>query len=305
MGISGKQGDNVRLAVIAVVVAVFALSLGDAVIKLVSADFPLWQIYVLRSLLAAPVLIAVIGLRGRATSWIPHAPAWAGLRSLLLAAMWVAYYSALPNIQLSVAAAAYYTSPLFITLFSALFTGERVKPAGWFAIALGFVGVLVVLRPDAGAFNAYALLPVAAAILYALAMILTRTKCRHENPMILSLALNLAFIAVGAIASTAILLWAPTPAQIDINPFLLGRWTAMGATEWFAAGVLACVILVGSIGAAIAYQAGPSSTVATFDYSYLAFSVAWGLLFFSEMPDAVTVAGMLCIVVAGLIAIRR
>ena len=59
-----------------------------------------------------------------------------------------------------------------------------------------------------------------------------------------------------------------------------------------------------SVFAAIAYQTGAASTVSAFDYSYLAFSAIWGLLFFAEMPDLLTVTGMAMIATAGIIAAR-
>lgn len=223
----------------------------------------------------------------------------------MLTGMWVAYYAALPNLALSVAAAVYYTLPLFITLFAAVFIGDKVGRAGWSAVFLGFCGVALILRPQADDFNGYALLPLLSAILYALAMIITRTKCRNEHPLVLSLALNVSFVGVGAGAALLIGLWGPSNAGTEIYPFLLGRWIAMGAHEWFAMGLLATAVIIGSVGAAIAYQAGPSSIVATFDFSYLAFAAVWGLLFFTEVPDAITVAGMALIVAAGLLAVRR
>jgi len=67
-----------------------------------------------------------------------------------------------------VAAATLYTLPLFITLFAAVFIGDRIGTKGWVAVFLGFGGVLLILRPEAGGFNAYALLPLVAAILDAL-----------------------------------------------------------------------------------------------------------------------------------------
>jgi drug/metabolite transporter (DMT)-like permease len=167
------SADNLPRAISAILFAVLALSLGDAIIKAISVSFPLWQLYVLRSAIALPVLCIFIGAWSRNTRLLPHSIGWVTVRSLLLALMWVAYYAALPHLQLSVAAAGYYTLPLFITLFSGVFAGERVSAVGWLAIVLGFAGVLVILRPDAEGFNAFALLPLLAAILYALAMLLT------------------------------------------------------------------------------------------------------------------------------------
>jgi drug/metabolite transporter (DMT)-like permease len=297
--------DNFKLAVFSIIFAVLALSMGDAVIKYFSASFSLWQIYVVRSLIAAPILIAVIKFREPTLSLKPVSISWTAIRSLLLGVMWVAYYAALPHIKLSVAAAVFYTIPLFITLFSAVFTGDKVTSKSWLAIVLGFFGVLLIVRPDADGFNAYVLLPLLAAILYAVAMILTRTKCLDENPKILSLSLNITFIGMGIVASLLIAIWDPAESAKNTYPFLIGDWAVLDLSGWLTMSVLAIVIIFGSLFAAIAYQNAPSSVVATFDYSYLAFAALWGLLVFSEVPDALTIVGMVMIAGAGMIAIRE
>jgi len=299
------QGDNIPLAIAVILLTVLALSLGDALIKQTSTSFILWQIFVLRSVIAIPVLLAVIRYRDASMSLIPRVIGWTSLRSLMLTFMWVAYYASLPHLELSIAAAAYYTLPIFITLFSALLTGEKVKRIGWIAIFLGFVGVLLILKPAAGDFNFYALLPLISAILFALAMILTRTKCRDENPLILSFALNISFIVVGLAASLLILPIEEAGPGAPARSFLIGPWIPMGMNEWMAMTLLATSILVGSIGAAIAYQTGPSSIVATFDFAYVGFASIWGLIFFGEVPDVVALIGMTMIVGAGILSVRR
>lgn len=299
-----NRDDNIKLAIAAIIFCVFSLSFGDAIIKLISVSFSLWQIYVLRSLLALPFLMFII-LRTSNLSLIPVSIKWTVIRSLLLAFMWVAYYSALPHIKLSVAAAVYYTIPLFITLFSAIFTGDKVGMKSWLAIFLGFSGVLIIVKPDASGLNVYVFLPLVAAVLYAIAMILTRTKCLYENAKILSLSLNITFIVIGLIASLVLFIWQPAESTTAINQFLFGDWIQLGSKEWLALCVLAIIVVIGSVLAAIAYQNGPPSLIATFDYSYLAFSVLWGFLVFAEVPDLLTITGMIMIVCAGLIAVRE
>ena len=127
---STPQGDRVVLAVVTILFTVLALSFGDAVIKKISTGFVLWQIFVLRSALAIPVLVTAIKVRDRTTGLLPRHSGWTLLRSLLLVTMWVAYYAALPHLDLSVAAAAYYPIPMFIALFSALLIHERVGKLG-------------------------------------------------------------------------------------------------------------------------------------------------------------------------------
>ena len=151
----------------------------------------------------------------------------------MLTFMWVAYYTALPHVDLSVAAAVYYTLPLFITLFAAVFIGERVGVRGWIAVFLGFCGVLLILRPRADDFNGYALLPLTSAVLYAFAMILTRTKCKNESPLVLSFGLNVSMIGVGVVATLFVALWGPSsmnkPCLSGLHPHSLGlEWAQTG-----------------------------------------------------------------------------
>jgi drug/metabolite transporter (DMT)-like permease len=297
--------DNLKLAIGAILLACLALSLGDALIRQSSASFPIWQIFVLRSMIVAPLLIYILRIRDCATPIRPLHPGWALLRSLILVVMWIFYFAALPQMALATAAAAYYTLPIFIILLAAIFLGESMTPSSWMAVVLGFGGTILILEPRAGDFDAYSLLPIAAAICYAGAMTLTRSKCRGEKPLVLSLWLNLCFISVGALATLILSVWQPGTDMVALNPFLLDSWTPMGLGEWRVMAILAGAILVGSLFAAIAYQNGPSSVIAIFDFSYLGFAVLWGLLLFAEVPGARATLGMLLIVIAGIIATRQ
>ncbi len=294
--------DNLRQAVIVIVFTVLTLSLGDAIIKTLSAKLVLWQIFVLRSLVAMPLLLLVLRIKFPGVPLMPASLGWTATRSLMLALMWVAYYAALPHMPLSVAAAAYYTLPLFITLFSAMFIGEPIRLAGWLAVALGFAGMLLIVKPTTDGVNFYILLPLVAAMLFAIAMILTRTKCRNEHPLILSGALNVTFILVGLLFTIyGSLFGDPLPD----SAFTSTEWATIGPEETMAIGILGIAILVASIGTAVAYQNGPASVIATFDFAYVGFAVIWGFVFFREVPDLVSIGGMLLIVIGGIIAVQR
>lgn len=296
--------DNVRLAVASIVVTVLALSLGDAVIKFIASDFSLWQIYVLRSLLAIPPLVALLKWPAPGARLAPVSAGWALFRSFLMVVIWVFYYTSLLYVELSVAASVLYTIPLFITLFSALFTGDRVGVKAWLAVICGFTGVLVIVRPAAEDFNLYALLPLVSAVLFAYAMILTRTKCRDENPKVLALLQNLLFVVTGAVISVVLMLWSPHELAA-VNPFLFGPWAPLGAAQWLVMAALAATVIIGNICGAFAYQNGPSATIAAFDYCYLVFSVVWGLWLFMEIPDLQSAAGMVMIAASGILIVRQ
>lgn len=294
--------DNVPLGVATIVGTVLALSLGDALIKSLGGGggMGVWQLFAVRSALAFPVLLIGALVFLNRTRLVPKSLGWITIRSLLLTAMWIAYCLALPLLPLAVAAAAYYTLPLFIVAFAALFGGETVGRSQWAGVALGFIGILLVLRPDGEAFVWAALLPIVSAILYALAMILTRTKCRNEHPATLALALNATFVFVGVMGLLVGWIF-----PVETTGFLSPVWTTMGSTEWRTTAILAGLILVASVGTAIAYQAAPASTVGTFDFAYVGFALIWGALFFSERPDNVALAGIGLVVIAGVLAVRR
>jgi drug/metabolite transporter (DMT)-like permease len=299
--LNSHQLDAVRPAVVAILFASLALSFGDALIKLTSSNFVIWQIFVLRSALAIPVLLAIFALQPGGVGIRPRQVGWTAMRSLLLVALWVCYYASLPHIDLALAAAMFYTIPIFLALMSMLFIGDRISRNSWIAILLGFSGVLLILRPNASDFNWFALMPVAAAALYASAMIITRTKCRAENPLALALALHLSFIAVGAIAT----IWLRLEQDTGQVGFLMAPWSAMDSMAWVAIGVLAIAALLGSILTAYAYQNAPPSLVGTFDFSYVAFAIIWGVLLFSEIPDLLSGIGIAVIVTAGVLAVRQ
>ena len=291
--------DRTPLAIGLIVGAVLLFSGSDAVLKAVSGDFSLWQIYTIRSAFSVPVLLILLMRAGIGRCFRIARP-WVLLRSLLLVGAWLAYYTALPLIDLSIAATAFYTSPLFIAGLSALVAGESVGKRRSVALATGFAGVLVILRPGADDFSAWTILPIAAAVFYALTALVTRTRCASESPLILGLAVHMSLLVVGIVGSVLIVVLGP----VTSHPFLLGNRTAMDAQDWAVMAGLGVAQGLASAAAARAYQSGSPVVIGTFDYAYLVFAVVWGTMFFSEELGTLTLSGMTLIVVAGLIVLK-
>jgi len=286
------------LGVALIVGSVFLMSFGDAVIKYNSASFTAWQIFALRSTITVPVLAGSMVLLGPGEPLLPKRLRWVALRSVLMVLMWIAYYAALTLISL-------YTAPLFIALLARSLTGERVGPARWLGIVLGFIGVLVVLRPGGDSFSPAVLLPVLAAFLYALSAIVTRAKCSDERPLVLALGLNLGLLGAGLLASAGLMLASPAEGLVVAHPFLLGPWASMGAREWALIAFLALLMVIFATGVAMAYQIAPAALIGTFDYTYVVFAVVWGYVLFAERPDGLAVVGLLLIGAAGVLVASR
>lgn len=298
--VAKSEPEKYAVGVIVIIASVFAMSCSDAVIKYVSSDLPLWQIYVVRSLIAIP-MICFLFFFSNGGKLRPLSMKWTIIRSLCMLFMYIAVYAALPVVSLPVIAAAFYTGPLFITLFSAVIVKEPVGPMRWLAIFLGFIGVLIILRPGSDSFSLVMIIPVIGAILYATTAVITRTKCAQEKPLVLALAMNYALLFGGLVLSGLIALWQPQEAIQTAYPFLFGYWIEMGIFEWSIMLLLAILIVTIAIGLAKAYQSGPLAVIATFDYSYLIFVTGWSIILFSDWPDQRTIIGMLTIAVSGFI----
>jgi drug/metabolite transporter (DMT)-like permease len=282
-----------------ILASVLTMAFADAMVKLVSTNLTIWQIFAARSLVAVPILIVLLLATG--IGFGVRAGQWTIIRSVLLVLCWLAYYASLPVLSLSVAAVAVYTGPIWIALMSAVLIGEPVTARQWGGVLLGFLGVIAILRPGTDAFSWFTLLPLLAAALYALAMVLTRSKCQEEPPLILAFALHSSFLITG-LAATAVL--ALTDLSSDMKaafPFLLGDWGQMGLREWGLMAVLGALSAAYFLGVARAYQIAAPSIIATFDYAYLVSAALWGYVFFFEKPNLFTIGGMISIMAAGLL----
>ena len=301
-----NRPDRVTLGITLIVIAVFLMSVQEGLFKLFSADFSLWQIFTLRGVLAIPLLFIIAVMQGHQRSlWHEALLKWPLLRSLFMTLMFVAMYSAIPFLNLSTVAAGIYTAPVFVTLMSAYIIGEPVSMRGWIAIAMGFCGVLVILQPGADAFSLWAILPVFGGFLYALSNVTTRSKCQSVSPAALALSLNLVLLLVGVAMSATLWFWQPASDLTRASPFLFAQWSFIGASEWGVMLMLAGFTVVIGMALAAAYQSAPPATVATFDYSYLVFMALWDVLFFATAINGKTAIGILLIVSAGLLVMRR
>lgn len=291
------------LAVCTIVFTVFAMSIGDALVKQLGTQSTLgvWQLFLLRSALALPVLVVAGLIAGAKQQALSKPTSWVWLRSALLIAVWIVYYASLPHIPLSVAAAALYTLPLFIVGFSALWTEDTVTKTHAWATVIGFAGVLLVLRPAGDAFSPYALLPILAAMLFALAMVLTRVHCQQEHPLAMAANLHLSFILAGSAGLIALQIMP----GLQTETFLSRPWHSVDAQQWRLLILLAASLLIASVGTALAYQKAPGAIIGTFEFAYVGFAVLWGFVFFGEVPDGLTLAGFALIVTAGILTIRQ
>jgi len=200
-------------------------------------------------------------------------------------AMLCAFY-ALTKIPLADFTALSFTTPLFILLLAALILGERVAPRRWGTVAVGFLGVLVMTRPGAGAFDPNALWVMFMALGIAIAVVLVKKLPPSESQV--TMLTYFCLISMTMSALPAALVWR--------SP------TVMEALLLVAVGTLG----IGSQSLMIrAFRAGEASFVAPFEYSRLLFAAALGFFMFAEAPDPWSYSGAAIIVAATLYLARQ
>lgn len=208
------------------------------------------------------------------------------VRSVLVLLATACMFFALGYMPLADAVAITFVAPLLIVALSAVFLKEAVGPRRWGAVIIGFIGVMVIIRPGAGAFQIAALLPLTCALLYAIFQILTRLISHRSNP------LNMLFYTAvtGAILMTVIV------------PF---SWQTPSNDQWL---MLMAIGLLGGLGhyALIrAYERSETSLVAPFAYTEIIWATLLGFIVFGDFPDIYTFVGTAIIIASGVYILQR
>jgi drug/metabolite transporter (DMT)-like permease len=254
-----------------------------------SAGQTAWARFFLTMMLLLPLLW--INNRGR----IPMPSSAHALRGLLLAATSLFFFWALRYIPLANAAAIFFVEPLILTAISALFLGEPVGPRRIIAVAVGFVGALVVIRPSMEIAGAAALLPLLAAVCFAVYLAITRHQAAAEAPLVTQF-----WICVFAALVLGLAIAFGTYASADVLRASLPSLREAGLL------VLMAVLALVTQGLAIyACRLAPISALAPFQYLEIIGAIILGAIVFGDRPDTITMLGTVTIIGSGLYVFHR
>ena len=301
-----KAMSPATLGALCATIAVVFFSINDVAIKFLSDGYALHQVVLIRSVIGVIVIMFMIA---------PFTAGWGiartrklplhMLRGLCVVFANMTFFLGLAAMPLADAVAIFFISPLLITLASVVFLGESVGPRRWAAIAVGFIGVLVMMRPGTQAFQVASLLPLLAAFFYACIHVLTRKMGGTENAATMAFYIQVMFIIVSVLFFVVVGDGRFGDQSDPSLAFLLRAWI------WPDMGDLPVFLVVG-VGIAVAgylisqaYRVTEASFVAPFEYLALPMSVAWGMVVFAEYPDLWDYVGMALILGAGLFMIWR
>ncbi|MBY5973007.1 DMT family transporter [Ferrimonas balearica] len=281
-----KSADSRAAGLLLMGVGVACLSVNDALAKhLVDRYSPL-QILFLRNIIALPAAVLLTLQIGGPQALRSARPAAHLLRGALWIGATLLFFTSFRYMPLAEATALIFVAPLFITALSALLLHEQVGRRRWIAVLVGFLGVLVIIRPGLDAFQPVSLLPVMTAFVYALLMLSAKWVDPGESVWTMLLYLTGASALLSALLVP--LVWMPLKLE-DLWSFV-------------------AIALFGTAGMTMmtqAFRLAPAAIVAPLDYSGLVWATLLGWLIWREVPDAIAAAGAVLIIGSGLFIIWR
>ena len=294
-----------RRAMFMVLIAVgFAVS-QDAIVKAMSGGYPTWETVCFRGLFATPFFVAWV-LWERVQVWpLPKAWGLVLLRSAILFSAYIAFALSIATLPLANAVAIYFTMPFFVGGLSGWFLSEKVPGYRWAAILMGFMGVLISVRPGSETFQPASLLALYSALGYAVGQMLGRKVSQEVDPLFIGNMQSLFYLFGAGLLGLVI-----TGLHLDATDqhtfaALTKPWATPGTGDIAVLALMGLFSAISSVFFVKAYQAAPASFVAPFEYSAMIWALLYGVVVFHDFPDAWTLAGAAIVVVAGLSMLWR
>ncbi|WP_298429920.1 DMT family transporter [uncultured Jannaschia sp.] len=268
-------------------ITMFVLAVQDGFSRHLAGRYDVTMVVMLRYWFFAALAVTIAWRRGvLRRAWATPRPGLQFARAAILAFEIVVLVWAFVALGLTESHAIFALGPLLVAALSVPLLGERVGPARWGAIGVGFAGVLVILMPDGGVFSPLALVPLGAAFMFALYVVLTRLASRTDSALT-------SFVWTGVVGA------------VLLAPFGLWAWEPMTPADWgWMAGL--CVIAAGAQWLFIlTYEAAEASAVQPFAYLQLVFASAIGVMIFDEVLRPNVAVGAVIVIGAGLFTLWR
>ena len=235
--LDGTEEDRPGLAAGLMLSSLFMLALQDALARLAGEHVSFWQFQALRASCNVLFLtsFAFVVLRGLPPR--PRRPWAVAARVVAMVMATVFFFGGIPKVTIVEMAAGLYTYPIFVTILSALFLGEKVGLRRLSAVLVGAAGAMLILQPGGEDFEWIKLMPIGAGLAYGCNVIITRRWCRGENAVTMAMAIASTFVVIGT-AGCVLLAYYPTPQAFqETFPYFAFGWRE--AAAWvFGATVL-------------------------------------------------------------------
>lgn len=304
---SSATDRNALSGIVFVLGASLAFSINDLVFKLLSGDYPLHQMIFVRSLVAIVLCVAVIvPLAGGRAVLKTRRPKLHVLRGIFVVMSNITLYTGIAVLPLANTIAIFFAAPLMITALSAVLLKETVGPWRWTAVIVGLLGVVCVASPGLSGTSWYNILPVLAALTYAMVQIMTRWMGVTERPVTLFFYNQAVFVTFSIVFGLSFGAGQFANPSVPALDFLFRAWSEPSSRDLGLLVFLGVLSAGGGYLMTLAYSGQPANLIAPFEYSALVLAVIWGVVFFDEVPGLLQSTGICLIVLSGLgVALRE
>lgn len=287
------------------VTGMLIFSLQDIAVKWMGGDYPVLEIVTFRSLVALPLTLLFFRYEGgRGLPTTPQ-PKLEYVRGVFFFLSYTTHFMGLAALPLADVAAIKYSAPLMITLLSVMLLGELVGPRRWLALLVGFLGVLLIVRPGMASFNLGSLFILLSVFFYALATILTRKLQPTDSSATMAYYSSLVYLMATIILAPLLIFIGDFPDAHPSIAFLFRSWSAPSLLDWLIMSGLGLVWAGGMYFLARAYSVAQASDVAPFEYVALPINIMWGFVLWQEVPTWLTLAGASLTLGSGLYILYR
>jgi S-adenosylmethionine uptake transporter len=296
--------DSPLKSIFYVIAGVFIFSLHDVIVKWISGDYPVHEIILIRSCFALIPILFIARMEGglhllRTSHFGAHV-----IRSILFFGAYICFYLSLAALSLAETISLFYSGPIFITILSVVFLGEKVEFRNWIAILVGFFGVIMMLKPSSEMIDPAGFLALLSAFLYAIVSIITRRLGRTENGVSLAFYTTVMYIIYAPIFNLALDYISVNQKSHPSLAFLFREWKIPSQGDLFLFIMIGLFAAVGLYFLSQAYRLGQPSTVAPFEYIFVPLSVIWGYIFWKDTLEPHSIIGMILIIGSGLYIFR-
>ena len=299
-----KMSSNIQGAA-SLVLAIFIFSLQDIAVKWIGGDYPVLEIVVFRSLIALPCTFFFLRYEGRRGLPTTQQSGLEYSRGFFLFLSFTTYMMGLAALPLADVAAIRNSGPLMITVLSVVWLGEKVGPRRWLALMVGFIGVLLIVKPGSATFNLGSIFVLIATLFYALSVMVTRKLQTTDSSATMAYYSSLVYLVIAFILAPLAGVVGEIPNAHPSIAFLFRSWIMPTLLDWVIMCGLGLVWAGGMYFVARAYSLAQASVVALFEYTPLLFNVMWGFVIWREVPTWGTLAGASLTLSSGVYILYR
>lgn len=298
--------SNNALGASAAVTATVCFTLNDVTVKFLSGDFALPQLMFLRAIIAIAVLAGLlISLERPIQKPVPRHRGLLILRGVLMVLANLFFFLGIAVLPLADTVGIFFVCPMIITAFSVIFLKETVGIRRWMAVGLGLLGVIVMMRPGTEGFQIAMLLPILAAIAYALCHILTRNLGRAVSGATMAIYMQLTFLVLMGLLGLIFGGGQLSGQGGVLFEFLLRPWVLPAGPDIVLLVFIGFATAGSNYFVSQAYRLGEASLVAPLEYVAIPIGVILGVLVFGDWPSLSSWIGITLIVSAGLFLLWR